>query len=271
MMKWPSAPVVIVELTHPTGEGVEAGLVIRKTDDPARPPARLAILESRRWPLRHPLDRAGAAQHRHGPATAHEQLGTLVRDRLERFLRHEGVGERDVLGLEIEVEDRERAILMHPRERPAAAPIGRARETALDQLARMVDPELRFRQIAQAGVQDRFLVAPLPRPVGSDAAHGVVPGLVVIERRQPALALAEAPFEPARPVPEGQLLQLRARPQPMIAQAQGELRQGVRLLAVPASAPQEARHAGELERPHGAQAVLVAAPLRSRQHPLVAG
>ena len=87
--------------------------------------------------------------------------------------------------------------------RGAAAPVGGTAEAALDDLAGVVDPDLRLRVGAEAGVQQGLLVAPLAPAVAGGGAEGVGGGLVVGEGGEAVLALAEAPFLGAGGLPDG--------------------------------------------------------------------
>ena len=216
------------------GKGIEVAVApdIRKADDPARTHAGKPDFAAGGRPLRDALERAtlpsSSADRRPG---ADQHAVPFVADLVHLRLAAATHGEVDLPGREIEVDHGEVAILMHARERAAAAPIGRSRKAGEDALARMVDPDLRFRPIAEAQMQHRLLVAPLARPVGGDGAHRVVPRLVVIERGDAVLALAKAPFQSAIAIPAGELRQAGIDAQSVIANAEREQRQRVEAAA----------------------------------------
>ena len=192
-------------------------------------------------------------------------------DLVEDGERQVGVGEVRRLRIGVEGDDRQRPVVMQARQRPAAAPEGRPREAADQPLARVVDPDLRVRVVADAGVQHRLLIAPQAGAVGGERADREMAALVVVERGEAALALDIGPFEVGRPIPERQLGKAVRRHQAMVADVERQERQGLDLAAVPAAAPEHPGDAGELQGARRAQRVLVAAPLRGREQALMAG
>ena len=117
----------------------------------------------------------------------------------------------------------------------------------LHQLARVVDPDLRLRLGADPGVDQGLLVAPLRPAVARGGAEREAAGLVVIERREAVLALAEAPFLRAGAVRERASRPGPADRQAVVAQAERQQRQAVEAAAEAAAAPEQAGDGGELD------------------------
>ena len=130
------------------------------------------------------------------------------------------------------VEHGEAAILVHARQRAGAAPVGRPAIAGLDDLAGMVDPDLRVRVVAEPQVQHRLLVAPLVPAIGGGRAHREVARLVVVELGDAVLALREAPFPCASSLVSRRWPPARRAGQAMVAQAERQQRQRMEAPAV---------------------------------------
>src|SRR5690606_21702861 len=94
----------------------------------------------------------------------------------------------------VEGDEREGAVLLYAGDRGAAAPVGGAGGAGLEELAGVVEPDLRLGVRADAGVDEGLLVAPFAPAVAGGGAEGPGAGLAVGERREAVLALAEGPF-----------------------------------------------------------------------------
>src|SRR5690606_15415806 len=97
-----------------------------------------------------------------GATAATRKCQIAVDPRLVEFrLREPGMGEIRLLRVKGEFDNSQAAILLHPRNDTATAPIGRAAVTELDGLTGVIDPDGRLRPFTKAKVQNRLLIAPL--------------------------------------------------------------------------------------------------------------
>ena len=148
------------------------------------------------------LERAVGEEGREPVARAGEGGGAVDGAFVEGGAGEPGVGE---VGLRRRCRRRRRR-----RGRGTAGPAGSRRcrprttggRAGLDQLARVVDPDLRLRLGADPGVDEGLLVAPLAPAVAGGGAEREAAGLVVVERGEAVLALAEAPLLGAGAFPD---------------------------------------------------------------------
>jgi hypothetical protein len=254
-------------------EGLEAPLLgeIRQAHDPPSLPTWQPKLAAGHRPPLNPVQRRAGLEEAQALAGADQNPVALVDHLVHLGFGQPGMGEIGLALVDTEIHQREGAVLMRARDGAGAAPIGGAAVAGIDHLARMIDPDLRLGPVAQAQMQHRLLVAPLPPAIARDRAHREGTGLVVIERRNPLLALLVAPLVSLLAPMVSQSSEPRIDGEAVIEDAERKLRQGVKSLAEPAAAEGDAGDGRELEAAPGTQGMLVAAPLRGGEEPAVAG
>ncbi len=169
----------------------------------------------------------------------------------------------------LEDRDGQIAVLVDPRNGAAAAPIGRAAEAAMDDLAGMVHPDLGIRVAADPHLQHGFLIAPFAPAVARERAHRGGGGLVVVELGEAVLALGEGPFPRLARCQQREIAQLLRDGEPVVAQAQEEARQHLEGAPVIAAPPEHPRHRRQFARACRHQRVLVGPALRRGQRALM--